>query len=304
MEIVVNKLVEECFTMNEIISNVFHKNIHILDWISKAVIYFREGRYDDAIEAVAEVSEDITQVADVIEKNREYFDLVSVDSIAEMLEGILNAKHSQDFVLLADLLELQMESFLCNVQSYIMKKEDLFFFDESRYLRQIGKLKAKIENNKQFLLDFSEEINPAQLLEDGYRIELTSCGLMTVVKRDHMGIAHYLHTNHKISQEAFLLARSFIRPEVDTYVVAGLGLGYHVLELNQLVPKAKIKIMESDMNIIKLCCAFSNIEKLLDNPNITFRYDYEGNELELDRVRKTENEALCIHYPSYRLDCH
>lgn len=285
--------------MNGIIQQIYYKNIRILDWISRAVIYFREENYDAAIEAVAEVTQDITDVADAIEKNRDYFELVSIESIAQMLEGILNAKHAQDFVLLADLLELQMDSFLCNVQAYIMKKEDLFIFDEALYLKQIRKLKQKIENRTELLNGFDEEIQPVKLLEEGYRIELTSCGLMTVVKKDNTGIAHYLHTNHKISQEAFLLARSWIRPEVDTYYVAGLGLGYHVLALHELVPDASIKILEKDKNIIKLCCAFSNIEELIAHPNITFIYDEQESTFKKIQSKQKNNEKLCIHYPSY-----
>ena len=44
-----------------------------------------------------------------------------------MLEGILEAGHHMDYVLLADLLELQLSTLLCNVQELIMKKEDLSF---------------------------------------------------------------------------------------------------------------------------------------------------------------------------------
>ena len=129
--------------MKESISAVFHKNIRIMDGIGKAILATREGDYESTVLSVGDISEDITFVCDTIMKNREYFQLVSVESIAEMLEGILKAIHDQEFILLADLLELQMESFIYNVQNFIMNKEDLFLYEESVYHKQIGLLKLK-----------------------------------------------------------------------------------------------------------------------------------------------------------------
>lgn len=286
--------------MKDSVSVVFHKNIRIMDGIGRAILATREGDYETTVLSVGEISEDITFVAETIMKNREYFELVSVESIAEMLEGILQAKHNQDFILLADLLELQMESFICNVQNFIMNKEDLFFYEESVYQKQINLLKSKLSNSVEFALDYTEELNPTTLLEQGYRVEFTSCGLMTLVATDEQNIARYLHTNHKISQEAYILTRSWIQSQVTTYCVYGMGLGYHIQQLAKLVPDAKIEVYEADMSILKLCCAFSDIEELLMNPNITFIYDPKY-EAWSHRVESLDSDTkACIHFPSYR----
>lgn len=285
--------------MIDSISAVFHKNIHIMEGIDKAIIATREGDYERAILYVGDVSEDITYVADSIMKHRDYFELVSVDSVAEMLEGILDAKHKQDFVLLADLLELQMESFICNVQNYIMNKEDLFVYEEEVYQTQIHLLLNKMKNAKDFEYDYTEELNPSSLLEKGYRVEFSSCGLMTLVATDDQKIARYLHTNHKISQEAFLLARSWTNQQVSTYCVFGMGLGYHVQQLIKLVPNAKVEIYEGDMNILKLCCAFSNIEDVLNSPNVEIYYDPDYQIWNQRTTQLPADAKTCIHYPSY-----
>lgn len=285
--------------MKDAISAVFYKNIRIMEGIDKAILATREGNYEEAILFVGEVSEDITYIADTIMKNRDYFELVSVDSIAEMLEGILDAKHKQDFVLLADLLELQMESFICNVQNFIMQKEDLFVYDEGVYQTQSQLLKDKLSNSKEFINDYTEELNPSALLEKGYRVELSSCGLMTLVATDDQNIARYLHTNHKISHEAYLLARSFADSTISTYCVYGMGLGYHIQQLAKLAPNAKIEIFEADMNILKLCCAFSDIDDLLRNPNIEICYDPDYRIWNQRTAQLPADTKVCIHYPSY-----
>jgi hypothetical protein len=270
-----------------------------MEGIGKAILATREGDYEEAIISVGEVSEDITYIADSIMKNREYFELVSVDSVAEMLEGILDAKHKQDFVLLADLLELQMESFICNVQNFIMNKEDLFLYDEEFYKKQIQLLKNRLSNSKEFVKDYTEELNPATLLEQGYRVEFTSFGLMTLVATDKLNVARYLHTNHKISQEALLLARSWVDSRCSTYCIYGLGLGYHAQQLAKLVPNAKIILFEGDMNILKLCCAFSDIDDLLNNPNVSIYYDPNYEIWNQTTNNLPADTKACIHYPSY-----
>lgn len=281
------------------VGDIFEKNTRILNGIGKAIIYIREGNYEEAVEEISEVSEDISYVADSIMKNREYFELVSVESIGEMLEGIIEAKKNQDYILLADLLELQMENFICSVQNYIMNKEELQVFEESRYQDQIIKLQSKILNQDSFQQDFKEELNTSDLLEQGYRIECTSCGFMTLAAKDKKGIAHYLHTNHKISQEAFLLARTWSDPNASTYVIYGLGLGYHILELIKLNQDARFEIYEGDMNILKLCCAFSNIDIILSNPNVKIIYDTDCSQFKKRNQLLQTHEKLCIHRPSY-----
>lgn len=285
--------------MKRNIEEIFEKNIRIMDGIGKAIIYSREGRYENMLLEIGEISEDITYIADTIMKEREYFDLVSVDSVAEMLQGILEAKYNEDFVLLADLLELQMESFIYNVQNYIMNKEDLFMFQEEDYDRRLSLLKQRLKDSVQWEEELKEELNPSRLLKDGYRVEFTSCGLMTLAAKDGKGVAHYLHTNHKISQEAFLLARSWVQGDAKVYILYGLGLGYHVRELLKLKPNAVIEIFESDMNILKLCCAFSHIEDVLLNHNVSVVYDPDGQQYEQRKQHSNGSEKICIHYPSY-----
>lgn len=270
-----------------------------MDAIGKAIIYIRESNYEAAIQEIANVTDAISFVADAIMKDREYYDLVSVESICEMLQGILDAKQDQDYILVADLLELQMETFICSVQNYIMNKEDLPIFEQSTYYKQIQDLESKVVDCDIFEEESMEELSTTELLEKGYRIEFTSCGLMTLAAENQNGIAHYLHTNHKISQEAFLLARSWRESNIHTYVIYGLGLGYHIMELIKLDREAAFEIYEGDLNILKLCCAFSNIEEILSNSKVKIIFDPDFSQFEKRRKEVQAHEKVCIHYPSY-----
>lgn len=281
------------------IKKLFQSNVELLDIVDKAVLLFREQDYNGALELMPEVSEKMRHVIDGIISDKEYFELVSTDSLMEMLEGIVEASRAEDYVLLADLLELQLCTLICNVQELIMKKEDCVFFSESMYQEQctamVEKLKAGGTNCPEAL--FEKPLNPEELLEQGYRVEVTSCGLMTVAVATDRGSV-YLHSNHKVGMEAFLLARSFARQEADVYLVKGFGLGYHVTELARQKPDAQIVVYESNDQILKLACAFSPLKKLLQNDRISVCYDEDGSAWH-DRVENLkEKEVVCLHMPS------
>jgi len=281
------------------IKNLFRSNVELLDIVDKAILYFREQDYPGALELMPEVSEKMRHVIDGILGDKEYFELVSTDSLMEMLEGIVEASKAEDYVLLADLLELQLCTLLCNVQELIMKKEDYAFFSKSMYREQCAAMTEKLKAGGTVCPEalFETPLNPEELLEQGYRVEVTSCGLMTVAVGTDRGSV-YLHSNHKVGVEAFLVARSFARQEAETYLVKGFGLGYHVAELAKQKPDAKIAVYESNGQIIKLACAFSPLKKLLENENISICYDADG-EAWQERVENLkESEAVCLHMPS------
>lgn len=281
------------------IKKLFQSNVELLEIVDKAIIYFREQNYPMALELMPEVSEKMRYVIDGIIGDKEYFELVSTGSLMEMLEGIVEASRSEDYVLLADLLELQLSTLLCNVQELIMKKEEYAFFSEAMYQEQceamIEKLKVGGTSHPEQL--FEAPLNPEELLEQGYRVEVTSCGLMTVAVGTDRGSV-YLHSNHKVGVEAFYVARSFTRQEADTYLVKGFGMGYHVAELAKQKPLAKIDVYESNGQILKLACAFSPLKKLLENERISICYDEDGAAWHNRVENLKEHEAVCLHMPS------
>ena len=144
---------------------------------------------------------------------------------------------------------------------------------------------------------FEAPLDPEELLEQGYRVEVTSCGLMTVAVATDRGSV-YLHSNNKVGLEAFFIARSFAKEDADTYLVKGFGMGYHVAELAKQKPEAKIEVYESNGQILKLACAFSPLKKILENEQISVCYDEDGAAWHNRVENLQENEAVCLHMPS------
>lgn len=184
-----------------------------------------------------------------------------------------------------------------------MKKEDYAFFSETMYREQCVTMAEKLaaggtgEPEKLF----EAPLNPEELLQQGYRVEVTSCGLMTVAVATDRGSV-YLHSNHKVGLEAFLVARSFASRDAEVYLIKGFGMGYHVAELARQKPEANIVVYESNGQVLKLACAFSPLKKLLENDKISVCYDKDGAAWH-DRVENLkENEAVCLHMPSIQTE--
>ena len=148
--------------------------------------------------------------------------------------------------------------------------------------------------------EIKKDLDPAYLLEQGYVVEFTTSGLMTIGSKDEHGTKFYMHTNHSVGKEAFLQARNWYNKETRTYIIYGYGMGYHIGELMKLAPEAQFEIYESDMNILKLSCAFSRMTGLYEHENVKLFYDPQFVRFH-NRMGQIQNtDKFFIHYPSFR----
>lgn len=281
--------------MTNNINDIFEKNSVLLGHIDKAIYYVRRQQHDIGLGIIADSIGLIRHSIEAIITDREYFNLVSTASVMEMLSSILDAYKKGDFILLADLLELQLVSFLCGVQELIIGKEEMAF-EEERFRDNLRALKSSGTG----LDELSEEaFDPQSLLNDGYRVEFTSCGLMTLAAENRQ-TSFYFHTNARIPGEAFLLARNWYKKDVKRYIIYGLGFGYHILELLSLSDQAEIVIYEGDLKVIMLACAFTGLKDVFADGRVRLVYDPEYKELTKILKDLSEDEAFCVHYPSYQ----
>lgn len=281
--------------MVQSIRNIFEHNIRLLGEMDKAIYYFRGQQIDKALEHVANSIDEVRISIETIISNREYFNVVDTESMLEMLKGILEAKKNQDYILLADLLELQLVNFLIGVQELIISKEEIEF-DEDNYRDNIEVILAHSEGMEESL---REPINTGKLLESGYRIEFTSCGMMTLAG-ENAGCQFYFHTNSKIQTEAFLLAKHWYQSDRKHYNIYGFGMGYHIRELLALDPQVQITVYEADVEVIKLACAFTDMKNVFDSHKLKIIYDPQFTRIEELMSNPEEKDNLLVHYPSYK----
>lgn len=306
--------------MEETIKSVFEENIKLIGLIGRAVYFLRTQEYDRAFELISETAEPINIVTEAVLGNREYFGVVSIESIEEMIKGITEAKRKRDYVLLADLMEMQLLNFVCSVEEFILKKEDFLAFDMEVYGDNIRRMKEDSENAIREIYRaampegadadlasantcalFDEELDPGRLLSEGFFVEYSSCGLMTLAGTDNEGNKFYYHSNNMIEQEAFLFAQRCTREKADLYIVFGFGMGYHIDQLSKCAPGCKILVFEPDMRVLKLAAAFSKIGELLSNKNVRVAYDPDLLLFEKAvSAAQGASFAVAVHEPSLR----
>lgn len=281
--------------MTDNIRYIFNRNIHLIEQLDKAVYYFRKQHHDIALEIIADSMGIIKKSIEAIISDREYFNLVSTDSILEMLSSILEAYKKENYVLLADLFEMQMVSFLCRIQELIISREEIIF-EEDQYRDNLRVLKDNGIGLDELLI---HSLDPQPLLKEGYRVEFTSCGLMTLVAENN-GAQFYFHTNGRIHEEAFILARGWYKKEIKEYILYGLGFGYHIKELLSLSEQSDITVYESDLNVILLACAFTKIRDIFDSERVKLIYDPKHLKLKNRIKNLSQDEVFYVHYPSFQ----
>ena len=281
--------------MTNNIKLIFEMNIKLLEQADKAVYYFREQQHDIALSILVDSTELMRKSIEAIITYKEYFNLYSTDLVMNMLSGILDAFKMGDYILLADLLELQLISFIIGVQELIISKEEPVF-DEEGYRENLKLLKS---NSLGLSDSLTEPIDPQTFLKEGYRVEFSSCGLMTLAAKNKEE-TFYFHTNGKIATEAFILARNWYNKEVKRYIIYGLGFGYHINELLTISARSELIIYEADLNVILLASAFAGLKDIFDTGRVRLIYDPKLEDLK-QRIKKLQkDEAFFVHYPSYQ----
>ena len=281
--------------MTDKIKHIFERNIYLLDQADKAVYYFRRQRHDVALGIIADSIGVLRKNIEAIISDREYFNSISTDSVLELLSAILEAYKEENYILLADLFEMRMITFLCRIQELIISKEKIGFNEEQYY----DNLTAIKDNSIGLDESLLYSIDPQPLLKEGYRVEITSCGLMTLAAENN-GDSFYFHTNGRVQSEAFILANHWYKEEIKEYILYGLGFGYHIKELLALSKESEITVYESDLNVILLACAFTKIKDMFKSKRVILVYDPDYKYLKSKLMNLSDGQVFYVHYPSFQ----
>lgn len=280
--------------MNERIRSVFESNKKLIDFVDRAIYYFRRQQYEEALKYSADSIEGIDYLIRTVFEEKQYFLQLKEETVSEMLEGLLSAKKKGDYILMADIFELQLVNFIEQVQEQIMNREE-YPYSARIYEKNIRYIEAFDPQLAKRLLAVEK---PETLLKEAYAIEYTSCGMMTLAALDH-DEKIYFHSNNHVMLEAFLLAKEWTKIAHSQYHIYGLGLSYHIQAMLEETHEEEIYIYESDFNIVRLTCSFIDLENILTNKRVHFVFDEQLKQLR-EVAKQREGAGILVHYPSYR----
>lgn len=224
---------------------------------------------------------------------------VTESGISDFLMTIIEAQKSNDYILIADLIEMQLLPFLLSVQESARNSCDVMFCQDI-WDENIKKLKQKDAK----LAEILEKEQARWLVSEqpAYWLEPTNSGLFTMAGFDDMG-QYYFHSNTNPQVEAKEFAQYYYDMTCDKYIILGLALGYHCEAMSLMDEGITINIYENSLEVILQAMMANNLDWLLDNENITLVYDPDLKEMTREishHIGGGKDMSFIIHSPSMR----
>ncbi|NLG04905.1 MAG: motility associated factor glycosyltransferase family protein [Clostridia bacterium] len=265
-----------------------------IDDILRMIAFYRRQNFNRGDRLFAEWIQKFANAIEEIVSESDFFNrfgtIVDQESILVTLQGIMDAQSQKDYVLLADLLELQMLPFLFALQDAIRQQTDTPI---TRDLWDANLAYAK--EQLPALAKVMEEKSKDSFI---FQIEDTSQGTVTL-KASSENTTFYLHSNYAPHEEAITLIDQYYQEELTQYVVYGFGLGYHVVELaKRCEGMAEIYVFESNAAVLREAFHITGIKWLNENHVHLF---YDPKLEEMSRYMEQFPDGIILHYPSIRL---
>ncbi len=267
-------------TMNRISNNLILANVTVQS--------FRKQNLHAALGTMKRLTNGLVNVVQefMTDPQLQAFEL-DMENVTGLLTGVMNAQENEDYVLVADLLELQMIPWLQQIQELLIGNGS-FEVDENQVYQNLEGIRKQDTT-------LSKKLETL-IIPQEYMVEPTSSGLLTLQVADTTGV-YYFHSNNNPVLEGKIFAEQYYSIDCDSYIVFGLGLGYHIKALLDLDDGITIDIIEPDINVICTAVYWTDLSWIYDNPRVHLIYDQDYTRLsELLDV----DSQLIIHNPSLR----
>lgn len=278
-------------------SNLFYNNQQSIKLSYEIVESFRKQKFYIATSKLTKLLGNLDTVAGFIFSQEDC--KMFADELQLILPALLDAQDNCDYVLQADIIEGDLLPLLQKIQIAFQERDLVqvpdFFEQNMNSLKEYDFGLYKLLNKENLI----EEKN--SLLSDKFTLSLAINGqptAQTFVNRQ----SFYLHSSVNPEREASLLADSL--KQAEDYMVFGMELGYHVLELLNRHQSASVCVFES--NIYMLHMAFTYIDWTTYIANGRMRVVYIDDLKQLvselsGRFAEMKNAELLVHYPAIKM---
>lgn len=282
---------------------IYYTNIQLQYIINKIINACRIQNYDVVVRSFTTLTGNLMPALEAVFSDIAYYnqeiEIVNPNQISNALQDMLLAQENKDYVLLADLLELRLLPFLQSLQE-VIRSYDGLGTDLNVWTNNLAALEKRdisLWKQIQSYHEAYEKETAAGTWQGRHHLEATNSGAFTMAGQDEKG-SYYYHSNVNPETEAAAFADYYYDEESDSYVIWGLGLGYHIKEMFRLDDGIRIQVFENDLDVIYHCLMAVDLSKLIANKRFSLIYDPDFKKIipALDNI--TEN--LIIHSPSLR----
>jgi len=285
---------------------IYQNNVSVLLLITRCKEAIRIQDYDNGVRRFREFLFYFQKTLEEVIKNeiilQEADIIIDSSYLTGMLSELMDAQKENDYILLADYLELKVQPFLIMIQeSFRLKIPENFrknWFEENIEILKMKDERLSVllqtEYNKLELDDF-DILKPLKVNQTVYSIEETQKGYLTLkVTRNHH--TRYYHSNQDPREEGIYFANQYYNEDANGYDVLGAGLLYHVWGMADKVScSVKIDVYEPDLLILIFNMMIYNLSHAFDNFLVLH---YDPNLSKIINVIEENPYGFIIHAPS------
>lgn len=241
--------------------------------------------------------------------------IFDIEGMSVLLQELQRAQEARDYVMLADICELQIKPMFMELEERLMSALGVHI-DEDLLKKNIAGCGKR---NPQLLYSLlpgevvEECMRPEGEISDecmnrlvevveqcagkGYVVEPTSSGYYTIAIRRE-GQSCYMHTNGNVVSEAFALAEEWLAQGKEEYIFYGLGMGYAYREMLSMDYNISIKVLETNRELLLLAMVFAPLWQLFDCGRFEIVYDPTGHKIRKISMGISENRGCYVFYPA------
>lgn len=283
--------------MNKEMNESRKKISELLYSIEGIIYFFRRENYDRALRISKTIIDKISKLLEsllFLQNDVSSYVMESQEQLQMILSNIIDAQKSNDYILMADLYELQLSPWLKGIQENIIGGREPYlceklYVDNRESLRKVS-------------CAFLDELKTCSIQtaqKQGYQLEYTSSGELTLL-RDNTKYHAYFHSNVFPSWEGFCLSQGWYDIDKRHYYIIGMGLGYAVMELLKKSPFVEVTVLESDLNVISLALQVNDFSNYIIEERLNIIYDRNYKELGNYIQKLKQDEEVIIHGPSMK----
>ncbi len=293
-------------------SEAYTKNIRIINLLNEMSNYFRRQNFNRGDRLFRDwtglFSELVTELIQDKDYYNAYGDIVDEVLLMEILSQILNAQENKDYVLLTDLLQMNLLPLLLSIQEIYKANNDISevdYFDKNmEYIKATNSSSDIDAIKKRYdLINSCESIFKDPKTYKEYILKSASTGDVILEVVNGNGSINF-HSNNDPDKEGLEIAEYYYDSYKREYIVFGLGMGYHVRQLCRITNgKVKIKVYENDINVLALSLVMMDFTGYLSG-NLEIYYDKEFSAFIKDIGDNTgfdmKTRTLLMYYPAVR----
>lgn len=276
---------------------LFYNNQQSIKLSYEIVESFRKQNFYIATSKLIKLLGNLDTVAGYIFSQEDFKELA--DELQLILPALLDAQDNCDYFLQADIIEGDLLPLLQKIQIAFQERDLVqvpdFFEQNMSSLKEYDFGLYKLLNKENLI----EEKN--SLLSDKFTLSLAINGQPTAQTFVN-GQSFYLHSSVNPEREASLLADSL--KQAEDYMVFGMELGYHVLELLNRHQSARVHVFESNIYLLHMAFTYIDWTTYIANGRMRVVYNDDLKQLvsELSgRFAEMKNAELLVHYPAIKM---